>query len=129
MPKYSKRSTDRLETCDIRHQIIFNELIKFYDCSVVCGHRGEIDQNAAYAANNSQLKFPHSKHNKTPSLAIDVIPYPYGWDSIKQFYFMAGYVQAIADKHDIEIRWGGDWDRDGDLDDNTFMDLAHFEVV
>ena len=42
---------------------------------------------------------------------------------------MAGYIQATADKLGIKIRWGGDWDSDGDLDDQTFMDLGHFELV
>lgn len=27
------------------------------------------------------------------------------------------------------IRWGGDWDRDHDVKDQTFNDLVHFEVV
>lgn len=29
----------------------------------------------------------------------------------------------------IEIRFGGDWDRDYDLDDQDFMDLVHFELI
>jgi peptidoglycan L-alanyl-D-glutamate endopeptidase CwlK len=31
-----------------------------------------------------------------------------------------------AIKH--RIRWGGDWDMDNDLSDNTFNDLVHFEL-
>ena len=26
---------------------------------------------------------------------------------------LAGYVLAVADELDIEVRWGGDWDGDG----------------
>ena len=26
------------------------------------------------------------------------------------------------------LRWGGDWDGDGDLKDQTFIDLVHFEL-
>jgi peptidoglycan LD-endopeptidase CwlK len=29
----------------------------------------------------------------------------------------------------IEIRWGGDWDGDGDLSDHKFNDLPHFELI
>ena len=29
----------------------------------------------------------------------------------------------------IDLRWGGDWDRDTEVRDNTFDDLVHFEIV
>jgi len=51
------------------------------------------------------------------------------WDDINQFYLMAGHIQSIATRLDYEIRWGGDWDRDGELTDQTFMDLGHFEIL
>ena len=28
----------------------------------------------------------------------------------------------------VDIRWGGDWNRNGDITDNGFDDLFHFEV-
>jgi peptidoglycan L-alanyl-D-glutamate endopeptidase CwlK len=28
----------------------------------------------------------------------------------------------------IKIRWGGDWDSDGDINDNRFDDLVHVEI-
>ena len=39
MPKFGKRSKERLATCDERLQEVFNEVIKFVDCSVLEGHR------------------------------------------------------------------------------------------
>ena len=51
------------------------------------------------------------------------------WDDINQFYLMAGHIQSIAIRLGYKIRWGGDWDRDGDLTDQTFMDLGHFEIL
>ncbi len=126
---YSTLSEHRLLECDIRLQSIFRELLAIYDHTIVCGHRNAKDQNAAYEAGNSKVKWPNSKHNDFPSMAVDVIPYPDGWDSIKSFYFMAGAVKAIANRQGIEIRWGGDWSMDNDFDDQTFMDLAHFEIL
>lgn len=29
----------------------------------------------------------------------------------------------------VSVRWGGDWDMDGDTTDQTFNDLPHFELV
>ena len=38
------------------------------------------------------------------------------------------FVRGVAYKMGVEIRWGGDWDGDFDLKDQTFMDLVHFEI-
>ncbi len=37
-------------------------------------------------------------------------------------------MQQAAKDLKIEIRWGGDWDRDGDTTDQTFNDLVHWEL-
>lgn len=129
MSWYSDRSEKRLLTCDPRLIEIFSEVVTIIDNSVICGHRNAKDQNAAYASNNSKVKWPDSKHNDHPSLGIDVVPYPTLWDDNKQFYLLAGVVFAVAKRHGVRIRWGGDWDRDFDLNDQTFMDLGHFEIA
>lgn len=49
--------------------------------------------------------------------------------AMSRFYFMAGLVMRTADILNIKIRWGGDWDGDQDFMDQTFNDLAHFELV
>lgn len=68
-------------------------------------------------------------HNKTPSLAVDVAPWPIDWNDKNRFYHFAGRVQGIAQMFNIKIRWGGDWDSDNDLKDQNFYDLPHFELV
>ena len=45
MPRFGKRSRERLATCDERLQKVFNEVINYVDCSVLEGHRGERKQN------------------------------------------------------------------------------------
>lgn len=37
-------------------------------------------------------------------------------------------IMACAKELKIDIRWGGDWDMDGDTKDQTFNDLVHFEL-
>lgn len=129
MPSFSTTSKQRLETCDQRLQNIFNEVIKYYDITIVCGERTEEEQNAAYAEGLSKLKYPQSKHNSHPSRAVDVVPYPIDWDNLKRFYYLAGIVESTAKRLGYKIRWGGDWDRDYDFDDQRFMDLPHFEIL
>ena len=74
------------------------------------------------------MKFPDGNHNKKPSKAIDVAPYPIDWDDRERMTYFAGYVKGIAMMLGIPIRWGGDWNSNNDLKDNNFDDLPHFEL-
>ena len=129
MPEYSETSRRRLITCNPLLQQVFNEVIKYYDCSILCGYRSEKDQLIAYQEDKSKVQWPNSKHNIFPSDAVDVAPYPINWNNIKRFYYFAGFVLGVASQLRINIRFGGDWDGDEDLDDQTFNDLVHFELV
>jgi hypothetical protein len=129
MPKFSKSSLKKLGECHPNIQSIFNEVIKHYDCKVLCGYRSEEDQTRAFDGGYSKVQYPNSKHNIVPSHGIDVVPYPIDWSDRESFYHFAGYVKGVADMHNVNIRWGGDWDGDLDLHDQTFFDLGHFELV
>ena len=129
MPQYGTKSLAELQTCDKRLRVIFMEVIKGIDCSILCGTRGEEKQDFYYRVGLSKLKYPNSKHNIYPSLAVDVAPYPIDWDDERRFYILAGYVLKASDDLGIPIRWGGDWDGDMDLKDQNFHDLVHFELI
>ncbi len=129
MPVYSRESKENLSECHEDLQKIFNEVIKYFDCTVLCGHRGDADQNMAYMKGFSKLKYPQSKHNRVPSMAVDVVPYPLDWKDTNRMYHFGGYVKGIAQSMGINIRWGGDWDSDTEVDDQSFIDLPHFELI
>lgn len=139
MPKFSNASLDQLATCDQRLQLVFNEVIKHVDCKVLAGHRGELAQTEAYMNGNSTKLWPYSMHNKVPSLAVDVVPYPIDWgntgtpaqraSAIARFRMFSGFVLGVASQHKISLKSGGDWDMDFDLGDQVFIDLPHFELV
>lgn len=134
MPSFSPASEAKLATCHPDLRKLFNEVIQHRDCTIICGHRGEEEQNEAYRTGHSKLKFPESYHNLSPSAAVDVMPYfslePHiRWNDIESTYNFIGYVQAIADQLGIKIRSGSDWDSDLDFHDQTFFDLPHFELV
>ena len=127
---FGKRSKENLLECDSRLQQIAHIVIREYGFSVVCGHRGEQDQNNAYEQGFSNKKFPNGKHNSKPSKAFDIIPDDGGWGAdIEQFILLAGIVKGVAAALGHKIRWGGDWDSDNDMNDQTFFDLAHFEII
>jgi len=129
MPKFGKASLDRLATCHPDLQRLFNEVIKHYDCSVLCGHRTKQEQDAAVASGNSKTTWPMSKHNSLPSKAVDVAPYPIDFNDVKRFYMFVGIVRGIASQMGIKIRCGADWDGDLEVKDQNFHDLPHVELL
>lgn len=96
MPKFSKTSEARLKTCHPDLQSVCRELIKQFDFSVLEGHRGEKAQNAAFERGNSHVRYPNSAHNKTPSLAVDIAPYPIDWGDLERFREMIYRFDAVA---------------------------------
>lgn len=128
MPQFSQRSLTALSTIHPDLQRVLKEAIKHVDFVVLEGHRDKIAQDAAVAAGKSKTPWPKSKHNSKPALAVDIAPYPISWSDSARFYRLAGFVQGIAAMLGISLRWGGDWDGDGDLRDQTFHDLPHFEL-
>jgi len=100
-----------------------------FDFSVTCGHRGEAEQELAFRTGKSTKHYPDSKHNRMPSVAVDLAPYPTDYGDPAAFARLAGYVLAVADELDIEVRWGGDWDQDGRSNDERLVDLPHFELT
>lgn len=135
MPTFGEESRKQLATCHPELQLLFNEVIKFYDCKVLEGYRNQADQEKAFNAGNSKLHYPNGKHNRLPSIAADVSPFPVNWNDTKRFYWFAGFVLGIAvqlksqGKMQFDVRYGGDWDNDKDINDQTFNDLVHFELA
>lgn len=129
MPAFSKQSRDRLAECHPDIQRVMERVVQHFDCTILVGQRSEEDQNAAFAAGRSKLRFPQSKHNKNPSHAVDVSPYPIEWGDRDRQHYFAGVVMATARAMGVNLRWGGDWDGDTETKDNTFDDLVHFEIV
>lgn len=138
MPIFSQKSLQQLATCHTDLQTIFNEVIKYVDCVIIEGRRDKEAQDKAFADGKSKLQWPNGKHNFYPSNAVDVAPLVNGgidWKKSGQFYFFAGRVLGIADmlkeqaKITRSIRYGGDWNQNDNISDETFLDLVHFEIV
>lgn len=120
---------DMLRTVHPDLQLLFTTVRKTYPLQILEGYRNAAKQEEVYRKGWSKLRWPRSKHNTKPSLAIDVAPLPVNFEDKEKFYHFAGYVKSTADSLKIPVRWGGDWDSDGDFKDQTFMDLVHWELV
>ena len=155
MPKFSKRSLDRLATV---HQDLFtlcHYAIKEYDFTVIYGKRTAEQQFELYKrgrkfVGNSWIIDDkkkvvtykdgyHKKSKHQSGLAVDLVPYyasyPHiRWNDTKGLYHFGGYIRGVADmlkKYnaiDNDIVWGSDWDDDFVLDDQTFYDAVHFQI-
>lgn len=125
---FGKSSTERLLTCHKDLQMIMNYVIKFKDISILCGYRPEDLQNEYYNTGKSKVKYPNSKHNKFPSTAIDVCPFPVNWGRIDEFAELVRFIQGIAlGKYNIKLRVGLDWNGNWKKDE-TFVDGPHIEL-
>ena len=128
MPYFGTKSKKRLSTCDDKLQEIFNEVIKYVDCSVLEGHREKDRQNKLFKEGKTKVKYPDGRHNRQPSSAVDVTPYPVDWKDRERQTLFAGFVIGVASQMGINLRWGGDWDQDFQVVDNRFDDFPHFEL-
>lgn len=125
MPTFSAISKERLSACHPELQRLFNNVIKYYDCSILCGYRTRKEQQKVFDSHRSKVIWPFSKHNSSPSLAVDVMPYhkqkPHiRWEDTLEANVFAYGVFSIARELDIEIVWGGSWKK--------FKDLPHWEL-
>ena len=128
MPKFGKRSKEKLATCNQKLQEVFNEVIKYVDCSILEGHRSKDRQNSLYEDGKTKVRYPNGRHNASPSRAVDVTPYPVDWADRERQTLFAGFVLGVANQMGIKLRWGGDWDQDFEVKDNRFDDFPHFEL-
>jgi len=128
MFSFGKASQRNIDTLHEDLQAVLQESIKTskIDFCVYCGHRGEKEQNAAFNASKSQLRYPASLHNKVPSMAFDFAPYnnknPHiRWDEVDQFKKVAKHILKTAKKLEIKLEYGGDWE--------NFPDAPHIQKV
>jgi hypothetical protein len=105
--KFSKSSARRLATCHPILQNLFTAVLEKQqqDFSVICGYRDRIAQTAAFVEGNSTKEWPNSKHNTSPSRAIDIEPYPSA--TPLDYYNLFLLVSTTAREMGISIRWGG----------------------
>ena len=124
MYRFGKRSRERLKGVKPELVNVLNELIKIMDVTIIEGLRSQERQDELVAKGASKTKY--SKHIQ--GRAVDLAPYPIDWKDRERFHYMGGMVRGIGKQLGVNIRWGGDWDSDGEIRDNAFDDLVHVEI-
>jgi peptidoglycan LD-endopeptidase CwlK len=125
----SARSLAVIESCHpdlkrLAYAVAAREAVEF-----ICGHRDESEQNQAFKAGKSKLRWPNSMHNRSPSHAIDLVPKPIDWKDLGRFEKLSAVVKEEAEALGIKVRWGADWNSNGRSDDERFLDYPHWELV
>ncbi len=129
MPSFSGRSRMKLQTCHEDLQQVFDAVVQYFDCTILEGRRGEERQNFLFDSGQSKVRWPDGKHNASPSMAVDVAPYPIDWEDRERFVLFAGFVLGVARAQGIRLRWGGDWDMNWDSSETSFFDAPHYELI
>lgn len=136
----------KLRTTHPDLQTLFQVVVKYFDCTITSGLRTTKQQQALYAKGRTApggivtyCDGVNKKSRHQGGRAVDVMPYfkntPHiRWNDHEAMYHFAGQVLGIAkilkewDLIESDIRWGGNWDGDDELHDQTFQDLVHFEI-
>lgn len=132
MYPYGTKSQAELDTAHFNLQVLFNEAKKYRNISIIQGFRSNEEQGELLAEGKTTLGPGESKHNKSPSHAVDAIPYPTtaeDWDNREYWVEWTSWVKGLAAGLGIEIISGYDWDHDFDLNDQKFYDGPHFELA
>mgnify|MGYP003136388181 CR=1 FL=1 len=128
MYKFGKKSKQRLKGVDAKLVNVLNELIKIMDVTIIEGVRSKEKQQEYFKNGKSKIDGVTKKGMHQLGKAVDLAPYPVDWKNTKRFYYMGGMLRGIAKQLNIKVRWGGDWDSDGKIKDQTFNDLVHIEI-
>ena len=139
MPKFSKRSLKARDELHPHLQQIVDAAILEIDFVILDAQRGRAEQEKAFKAGFSKARFGQSAHNYRPAIAFDLAPYPIDFNDTAKFRAIAkviGYYDpkdgdgtGLAKKLRIPLRWGADWDMDGDWKDERFLDWGHWELT
>jgi len=93
------------------------------------GKRTAKEQNELYEKGVTNCDGYKSISKHQYGKAVDVLPYVHGevCQDDKYYYIIIGVIMATAN---IDIRSGGDWDKDGEfVTDQQLKDLAHTELI
>ena len=133
--KFGKASKERLDTVDplLQDVIEYALSISHIDFGIpnLGGKRTSEEQCKLFRQSLSKCDGISLMSKHQSGLAVDVVAYVNGgYTYEKEYYYMIyAAVMIAANYYKVKIRWGGDWDGDLNLRDQSFNDLCHFEMA
>lgn len=142
---WNARSNAQALTLHRDLRLVMGDALRMSDVpfQLVQGGRTVEQQRAYFAAGKSKVNpdayalpsdlYAAAKHVTGPGMplsrAVDIIidgPKPY---DMSHLCYVAGVVLTCARMRGIRVRWGANWDSDGELFEQKFIDAPHFELV
>ena len=131
----SHRSLSNLKQCHPQLCIVVTRAIQISQVDFIVGAGIRSMEEQRENVRKGVSKTMDSKHlpqKDGMSHAVDLWPWMNGeipWDEFSAFRRVADAMLEAARELDVDLRWGGDWDRDGESSDHQFLDGPHFELV
>lgn len=134
--RYGKASLSKLEPLNPNLKKVAMRAIELtpIDFTIVQGMRTLAQSQQNQANGTSFLKDP-SKSKHISGLALDFAPLKNGkidWDDLEAFKDVADAFFKAAKELGIKIKWGGDWNMNGDYKDEIargVYDGGHIELL
>ena len=60
--------------------------------------------------------------------AVDLVPYPLDWNDLEKFNKIKDAMFQAAKELDVNLRWGADWNGNGEYREKGEYDSPHFEI-
>ena len=135
MSKFGVKSEQRLLDANLVFQLLCRRVLErsVIDFGITRSYSTPEEQYKLFLSGVSKLDGYENKsnHNFNPSNAIDFVAYVgtnITWES-KYYYYIAGLFESCAKEIGVEIRWGGNFDMDNDIGEQSFNDLCHIEII
>ena len=134
------KNSQLLNQVEPRLRTLFYEVDKYTQVDILPSTIRTLEEQADFVRRGVS-KTMNSKHLITPehplSRAVDAGPWPMKWPQEGpdkwldwgRLYYFAGVVMSTANALGIKIRYGGDWNGNFDLKDQSFWDGVHFELI
>lgn len=147
MKQWDARSLKQRDTLMGSLRLVMDDALRISDVpfQIVQGARTIEEQQRYFNDGKSKINprdyptreklYAAAKHVTGPGMplsrAVDIIIDVKGKEYDKaHMCYVAGVVMAIARLRGIPVRWGGNWDRDGELlSDQKLIDMPHFELT
>ena len=131
--KLGKTSLARLQGVDetlvnvVKRAIEISEV----DFSVLEGVRTLERQRELYAQGRTapgKIVTWTMKSRHIEGKAVDLVPYPLDWNDLEKFNKIKDAMFQAAKELDVNLRWGADWNGNGEYREKGEYDSPHFEI-
>jgi peptidoglycan L-alanyl-D-glutamate endopeptidase CwlK len=128
----SIKNPERLTNVHPKLIALLAEVAAYVDIQIIEGERSLAAEQANIDKGASKLTDPKNCLHVVQAdgfvHAVDYARYPVDWKDTNGFYFLGGFVCGMAKARGIHVRFGGDWNGDLNIHDQSFNDLDHIEL-